>query len=304
MEIAKLTNHFEITQNLAGDYEIPNYDLIRDTLQAYADNIDEVLVVTSDELSVDGAKRTKKELKDMKDAIELSFATFMKQIDNVTKARLELKRIFTKAEGNIDTKIKEAYEEWKKEALLEYGRIASFDVTVDMLDPKVFQRKQTKKSIFDAVENEVIRLEAEYAKEEENRQTLIKYCQKANQPYEAFIPLLANRELNEVLKAVDRAEEEQKEREKREAERKEQQECMERERMERERQEQEKQVTEDDPTVDVIEPVETEPKLEENLVFKEPERELWTIRLWLNDSEKAALKLFLRENQIKVHSAE
>ena len=151
MEIAKLTNHFEITQNLAGDYEVPNYDLIRDTLQAYADNIDEVLVVTSDELSVDGAKRTKKELKDMKDAIELSFATFMKQIDNVTKARLELKRIFTKAEGNIDTKIKEAYEEWKKEALLEYGRIASFDVTVDMLDPKVFQRKQTKKSIFGSV---------------------------------------------------------------------------------------------------------------------------------------------------------
>lgn len=294
MEIAKLTNHFEITQNLAGDYEVPKYDLIRDTLQAYADNIDEVLVVTSDELSVDGAKRTKKELKDMKDAIELSFATFMKQIDNVTKARLELKRIFTKAEGNIDTKIKEAYEEWKKEALLEYGRIASFDVTVDMLDPKVFQRKQTKKSIFDAVENEVIRLEAEYAKEEENRQTLIKYCQKANQPYEAFIPLLANRELNEVLKAVDRAEEEQKEREKREAERKEQQ-----ERMERERQEQEKQSTADIPTVEIIEPVETAPLVEEKL-----ERELWTIRLWLNDSEKAALKLFLRENQIKVHSAE
>ena len=299
MEIAKLTNHFEITQNLAGDYEVPNYDLIRDTLQAYADNIDEVLVVTSDELSVDGAKRTKKELKDMKDAIELSFATFMKQIDNVTKARLELKRIFTKAEGNIDTKIKEAYEEWKKEALLEYGRIASFDVTVDMLDPKVFQRKQTKKSIFDAVENEVIRLEAEYAKEEENRQTLIKYCQKANQPYEAFIPLLANRELNEVLKAVDRAEEEQKEREKREAERKEQQ-----ERMERERQEQEKQSTEEDATVDIIEPVQTEPVLEEKAVIKEFVRELWTIRLWLNDSEKAALKLFLRENQIKVHSAE
>lgn len=299
MEIAKLTNHFEITQNLAGDYEVPNYDLIRDTLQAYADNIDDVLIVTSDELSVDGAKRTKKELKDMKEAIELSFATFMKQIDNVTKARLELKRIFTKAEGNIDAKIKEAYEEWKKEALLEYGRIASFDVTVDMLDPKVFQRKQTKKSIFDAVENEVIRLEAEYAKEEENRQTLIKYCQKANQPYEAFIPLLANRELNEVLKAVDRAEEEQKEREKREAERKEQQ-----ERMERERQEQEKQSTEEDATVDIIEPVQTEPVLEEKAVIKEFVRELWTIRLWLNDSEKAALKLFLRENQIKVHSAE
>ena len=223
-ELAKITNNFEITQNLAGEYEVTNYQLILDTLQAYAENIDEVLIVTTDENSVNGAKATKKEFKEMTEAIELAFETFMKQIEPVTKARLDFKRVFKKAEANIDAKIKSVYVEWIKEAIFEYQRLASFDVTYEMLDPKAFARKQTKKSIFEAVEKEIIRLEEAYAKEEEERQTLIKYCKKAGQPYEAFIPLLGNQELNDVLKAVDKAEEQQKEREKAEEERRKQQE--------------------------------------------------------------------------------
>lgn len=293
-ELANITNNFEITQNLAGEYEVSNYQLILDTLQAYAENIDEVLVVTTDENSVDGAKATKKEFKEMKEAIEKSFETFMKQIKPVTDARLDFKRVFTKAEANIDAKIKGIYNEWIKEALLEYERNASIDVTVDMLNPKAFARKQTKKSIYEAVESEVLRIEAEYAKEEEERQTLIKYCKKAGQPYEAFIPLLGNQELNDVLKAVDKAEEQQKEREKAEEERRKQQE-------EQAKQEKEARETIVEEIVPTLEPTMDGGTWTTN---EDEHKQLWTIQLWLNDNEKELLKQFLTDNNIKIESVE
>ena len=293
-ELSKITNNFEITQNLAGEYEVSNYQLILDTLQAYAENIDEVLVVTTDENSVDGAKATKKEFKEMKEAIEKSFETFMKQIKPVTDARLDFKRVFTKAEANIDAKIKGVYNEWIKEALVEYERNASIDVTVDMLNPKAFARKQTKKSIYEAVENEVLRIEAEYAKEEEERQTLIKYCKKAGQPYEAFIPLLGNQELNDVLKAVDKAEEQQKEREKAEEERRKQQE-------EQAKQEKEARETIVEEIVPALEPT---TDVGTWTINEDEHKQLWTIQLWLNDNEKELLKQFLTDNNIKIESVE
>ena len=286
-ELAKITNNFEITQNLTGEYEVTNYQLILDTLQAYAENIDEVLIVTTDENSVNGAKATKKEFKEMKEAIEKSFETFMKQIEPVTKARLDFKRVFTKAETNIDAKIKDVYVEWIKEALFEYGRHASIDVTYEMLDQKAFARKQTKKSIYDAVENEVMRIEAEYAKEEEERQTLIKYCKKAGQPYEAFIPLLGNQELNDVLKAVDKAEEQQKEREKAEEE------------------QAEKDKAARETIIDEIVP-QLEPTMDAGTwtTNEDDHKELWTLKLWLNDNEKELLKQFLSDYKIKIESVE
>ena len=289
-ELAKITNNFEITQNLTGEYEVTNYQLILDTLQAYAENIDEVLIVTTDENSVNGAKATKKEFKEMTEAIELAFETFMKQIEPVTKARLDFKRVFKKAEANIDAKIKGVYVEWIKEAIFEYQRLASFDVTYEMLDPKAFARKQTKKSIFEAVEKEIIRLEEAYAKEEEERQTLIKYCKKAGQPYEAFIPLLGNQELNDVLKAVDKAEEQQKEREKEEEERRKQQE-------EQAQQDKEARETIADEIV---------PFLKDGTWTEIPaeRKELWTIQLWLNEREKELLKQFLSDNNIQIESVE
>lgn len=289
-ELAKITNNFEITQNLAGEYEVTNYQLILDTLQAYAENIDEVLIVTTDENSVNGAKAVKKEFKEMKEAVEKSFETFMKQIEPVTKARLDFKRVFTKGEANIDAKIKDIYVEWIKEAIFEYQRLASFDVTYEMLDPKAFARKQTKKSIFEAVEKEIIKLEEAYAKEEEERQTLIKYCKKAGQPYEAFIPLLGNQELNDVLKAVDKAEEQQKEREKAEEER---------------RKQQEEQAEKDKEARETIAD-EIVPFLKDGTWTEIPaeRKELWTIQLWLNEREKELLKQFLSDNNIQIESVE
>lgn len=293
-ELAKITNNFEITQNLTGEYEVTNYQLILDTLQAYAENIDEVLIVTTDENSVNGAKATKKEFKEMTEAIELAFETFMKQIEPVTKARLDFKRVFKKAEANIDAKIKDVYVEWIKEAIFEYQRLASFDVTYEMLDSKAFARKQTKKSIFEAVEKEIIKLEEAYAKEEEERQMLIKYCKKAGQPYEAFIPLLGNQDLNDVLKAVDKAEEQQKEREKAEEERRKQQE----EQAEKEKEARETIIDEIVPTL--------APTMDGGTwTTNEAERqELWTFKLWLSEREKELLKQFLSDNNIQIESVE
>ena len=128
-EIAKITNNFEIVQNLAGGFEVPNLQTYLDTFQAYADNIDEVLIVTTDENSVNGAKATKKEFKELEDKIDARFAEFMEQIKPVTDARLDLKRIMKKASANIDEKIKEVYRKWIDEAIFEYQRLASFDFT-------------------------------------------------------------------------------------------------------------------------------------------------------------------------------
>lgn len=163
-----------------------------------------------------------------------------------------------------------------------------------MLDQKAFARKQTKKSIYDAVENEVMRIESEYAKEEEERQTLIKYCKKAGQPYEAFIPLLGNQELNDVLKAVDKAEEQQKEREKAEEERRKLQEEL-------AQKDKEARETIIDEIVPQLEPTIGAGTWTTN---EDEHKQLWTLKLWLNDNEKELLKQFLSDHKIKIESVE
>ena len=291
-EIAKITNNFEIVQNLAGGFEVPNLQMYIDTFQAYADNIDEVLIVTSDESSVNGAKATKKEFKELEDKIDERFAEFMEQIKPVTDARLDLKRIMKKASANIDEKIKEAYRAWIDEAIFEYQRLASFDVTFEMLDEKAFARKQTKKSIYEAVEKEITRLEQEYAKREEERETIEKYCKKAGQPVEPFATLIGNKELNDILKMIDEAEEREKERVRLEEEH---------------RQKQAEELEELKSRREIIEN-EIVPNLEptsaglwtDNTAER---KELWTVQLWMSDEEKELFKKFLKDNNIKLESA-
>lgn len=288
-EIAKITNNFEIVQNLAGGFEVPNLQMYIDTFQAYADNIDEVLIVTSDENSVNGAKATKKEFKELEDKIDERFAEFMEQIKPVTDARLDLKRIMKKASANIDEKIKEAYRAWIDEAIFEYQRLASFDVTYEMLDEKAFARKQTKKSIYEAVEKEITRLEEEHAKREEERATIEKYCKKAGQPAEPFATLIGTKELNDILKMVDEAEEREKERVRLEEEN---------------RQKQAQKLEELKSNREIIENEivpNLEPTSEGTWTENTAERKvLWQIELWLSEEEKDALKKYLKENNIKV----
>lgn len=288
-EIAKITNNFEIVQNLAGGFEVPNLQMYIDTFQAYADNIDEVLIVTSDENSVNGAKATKKEFKELEDAIDKRFSEFMEQIKPVTDARLDLKRIMKKASANIDEKIKEAYRAWIDEAIFEYQRLASFDVTFETLDEKAFARKQTKKSIFEAVEKEIMRLEEEHAKREEERATVEKYCKKAGQPIEPFTILIGQKELNDILKMIDEAEEREKERVRLEEEN---------------RQKQAQKLEELKSSREIIENEivpNLEPTSEGTWTENTAERKvLWQIELWLSEEEKDALKKYLKENNIKV----
>lgn len=288
-EIAKITNNFEIVQNLAGGFEVPNLQMYIDTFQAYADNIDEVLIVTSDENSVNGAKATKKEFKELEDKIDERFAEFMEQIKPVTDARLDLKRIMKKASANIDEKIKEAYRAWIDEAIFEYQRLASFDVTYEMLDEKAFARKQTKKSIYEAVEKEITRLEEEHAKREEERATIEKYCKKAGQPAEPFATLIGTKELNDILKMVDEAEEREKERVRLEEENRQKQ-AQKLEELKSNREIIEKEIVQN-----------LEPTSEGTWTENTAERKvLWQIELWLSEEEKDALKKYLKENNIKV----
>lgn len=288
-EIAKITNNFEIVQNLAGGFEVPNLQMYIDTFQAYADNIDEVLIVTSDENSVNGAKATKKEFKELEDKIDERFAEFMEQIKPVTDARLDLKRIMKRAGENIDKKIKEAYRAWIDEAIFEYQRLASFDVTFEMLDEKAFARKQTKKSIYEAVEKEITRLEEEHAKREEERETIEKYCKKAGQPIEPFTILIGQKELNDILKMIDDAEEREKERVRLEEENRQKQ-AQKLEELKSNREIIEKEIVQN-----------LEPTSEGTWTENTAERKvLWQIELWLSEEEKDALKKYLKENNIKV----
>lgn len=291
-EIAKITNNFEIVQNLVGGFEVPNLQMYIDTFQAYADNIDEVLIVTSDENSVNGAKATKKEFKELEDAIDKRFSEFMEQIKPVTDARLDLKRIMKKASANIDEKIKEAYRAWIDEAIFEYQRLASFDVTYEMLDEKAFARKQTKKSIYEAVEKEITRLEEEHAKREEERETIEKYCKKAGQPIEPFTTLIGKQELNEILKMIDTAEEREKERVRLEEENRLKQEQAQAQ-MKADRETIENEI------VPNLAPTMNAGTWTENTAER---KLLWHIDLWLSDEEKDALKKYLKENNIKVES--
>nr|DAX94616.1 MAG TPA: Protein of unknown function (DUF1351) [Caudoviricetes sp.] len=291
-EIAKITNNFEIVQNLAGGFEVPNLQMYIDTFQAYADNIDEVLIVTSDENSVNGAKSTKKEFKELENKIDERFAEFMEQIKPVTDARLDLKRIMKRAGENIDKKIKEAYRAWIDEAIFEYQRLASFDVTFEMLDEKAFARKQTKKSIYEAVEKEITRLEEEHAKREEELETIEKYCKKAGQPVEPFTTLIGQKELNDILKMIDVAEEREKERVRLEEENRLKQEQA------------QAQMKADRETIENEIVPNLEPTSAGTWTENTAERKaLWTVQLWMSDEEKELFKKFLKENNIKLENA-
>ena len=97
-----------------------------------------------------------------------------------------------------------------------------------------------------------------------------------------------------MLKAVDKAEEQQKEREKAEEERRKQQEKQ----AEKEKEARETIIDEIVPTLEPM--MSAEDWAEHN----HDNKQLWTLKLWLNDSEKELLKQFLTANKIKIESVE
>lgn len=281
MDLVKLTNSFDIVQNEAGVYEITNYKALKDTLQSIVDDTAD-LVVTSSESSVDSAKKTKKELSELRDKTDEAFSGFMEAIEKVTEGRKELKRLIKDGEDELTKKINEVKELWIQEAFHEYERILSFEATHEIVDRKLFSRKQTKKSIFDTMETELLRLEAEYGKRMEDEETLEAYCKKAGQPPEAFKPLLDTMELKDVFKAVDEAERKQAEQLELEAKRREQLEQADKQA----KAEYKEVVNKLDTLVDVT-----------------PVSRLWELQLWLTDRQKAMLKDWLEDNGIKLEKA-
>ena len=280
-DLATLTNSFDIVQNEKGLYEITNYEALRDTLESIVDSTTD-LVVTNSESSVDSAKKTKKELSELKDKIDVAFSGFMEAIEKVTDGREELKRLCKNGEDELAKKINEVKELWIQEAFSEYERILSFDATHEIVDHKLFSRKQTKKSIFDTMETELIRLEAEYGKRMEDEETLEAYCKKAGQTPEAFKPLLDTMELKDVFKAVDEAERKQAEQLELERER--------RERLEQANKQAKAEVEKVINKLDTLEDV-------------TPVSRLWELQLWLTDRQKAMLKEWLDDNDIKLEKA-
>lgn len=280
-DLATLTNSFDIVQNEKGLYEITNYEALRDTLQSIVDDTAD-LVVTNSESSVDSAKKTKKELSDLRDKTDVAFSGFMEAIEKVTEGRKELKRLIKNGEDELAKKINEVKELWIQEAFSEYERILSFDATHEVVDRKLFSRKQTKKSIFDTMETELIRLEAEYGKRMEDEETLEAYCKKAGQPPEAFKPLLDTMELKDVFKAVDEVERKQAEQLELERER--------RERLEQASKQAKAEVEKVINKLDTLEDV-------------TPVSRLWELQLWLTDRQKAMLKEWLDDNDIKLEKA-
>ena len=280
-DLATLTNSFDIVQNEKGLYEITNYEALRDTLESIVESTTD-LVVTNSESSVDSAKKTKKELSELKDKIDVAFSGFMEAIEKVTDGRKELKRLCKNGEDELAKKINEVKELWIQEAFSEYERILSFEATHEIVDRKLFSRKQTKKSIFDTMETELIRLEAEYGKRMEDEETLEAYCKKAGQPPEAFKPLLDTMELKDVFKAVDEAERKQAEQLELEAKRREQLEQAEKQA----KAEYKEAVNKLDTLEDVT-----------------PVSRLWELQLWLTDNQKDMLKAWLSDNRIKLEKA-
>ena len=280
-DLVKLTNSFDIVQNEKGLYEITNYEALRDTLQSIVDDTAD-LVVTNSESSVDSAKKTKKELSELKERVDDAFSGFMEAIEKVTNGRKELKRLIKDGEDELAKKINEVKELWIQEAFSQYERILSFDATHEVVDHKLFSRKQNKKSIFDTMETELLRLENEYGKRMEDEETLEAYCKKAGQPPEAFKPLLDTMELKDVFKAVDEAERKQAEQLELERER--------RERLEQASKQAKAEVEEVIKKLDTMEDV-------------TPVRKLWELQLWLTDNQKAMLKEWLDDNGIELEGA-
>ena len=116
----------------------------------------------------------------------------------------------------------------------------------------------------------------------EDEETLEAYCKKAGQPPEAFKPLLDTMELKDVFKAVDEAE--RKQAEQLELERKR------RERLEQASKQAKAEVEEVVNKLDTLEDV-------------TPVSRLWELQLWLTDNQKAMLKEWLDDNDIKLEKA-
>ena len=173
-ELAVL-ERLEISYDLTGYPEVKNYEVVYGTLEAMLEGADK-LVITADEASVESAKSIKSQLTKYQKRIDEVFEVEEAKYNELISKKRSLKRLFERSKNYLNDGIEYAKTEWAKEAINEYSRLASEDIDISMIDPKTYSRKLTKKSVFEVIESEVIRLEEEYKKSQNDKEVFEKYC--------------------------------------------------------------------------------------------------------------------------------
>ena len=189
-ELAVL-ERLEISYDLAGYPEVKNYEVVYGTLEAMLEGADK-LVITADEASVESAKR-----------IDEVFEVEEAKYNELVSKKRSLKRLFERSKNYLNDGIEYAKTEWVKEAINEYSRLASEDIDISMIDPKTYSRKLTKKSVFDVIESEVIRIEEEYKKSQNDKEVFEKYCLSKGIAPELMLDWQKTMSLSEAMERVD-----------------------------------------------------------------------------------------------------
>lgn len=200
-ELAVL-ERLEISYDLAGYPEVKNYEVVYGTLEAMLEGADK-LVITADEASVESAKSIKSQLTKYQKRIDEVFEVEEAKYNELISKKRSLKRLFERSKNYLNDGIEYAKTEWAKEAINEYSRLASEDIDISMIDPKTYSRKLTKKSVFDVIESEVIRIEEEYKKSQNDKEVFEKYCLSKGIAPELMLDWQKTMSLSEAMERVD-----------------------------------------------------------------------------------------------------
>lgn len=200
-ELAVL-DRLEISYDLVGYPEVKNYEVVYGTLEAMLEGADK-LVITADEASVESAKSIKSQLTKYQKRIDEVFEVEEAKYNELISKKRSLKRLFERSKNYLNDGIEYAKTEWVKEAINEYSRLASEDIDISMIDPKTYSRKLTKKSVFEVIESEVIRIEEEYKKSQHEQEVFEKYCQSKGISPELLLDWQKTMSLSEAMERVD-----------------------------------------------------------------------------------------------------
>ena len=198
----KVLERLEISYDLAGYPEVKNYEVVYGTLEAMLEGADK-LVITADEASVESAKSIKSQLTKYQKRIDEVFQAEEAKYNELVSKKRSLKRLFERSKNYLNDGIEYAKTEWVKEAINEYSRLASEDIDISMIDPKTYSRKLTKKSVFEVIESEVIRIEEEYMKSQNDKEVFEKYCQSKGISPELLLDWQKTMSLSEAMERVD-----------------------------------------------------------------------------------------------------
>ena len=200
-ELAVL-ERLEINYDLTGYPEVKNYEVVYGTLEAMLEGADK-LVITADESSVESAKSIKSQLTKYQKRIDEVFEVEEAKYNELVSKKRSLKRLFERSKNYLNDGIEYAKTEWVKEAINEYSRLASEDIDISMIDPKTYSRKLTKKSVFEVIESEVIRIEEEYKKSQHEQEVFEKYCNSKGISSELLLDWQKTMSLSEAMERVD-----------------------------------------------------------------------------------------------------